>query len=172
MPKRSVPFVDDRKIQLQIELPECLKDGSRDFVSTLSKCHMYMRSNGVVPLKEDLLPLHPFGFWEFYGKKSPGSGLQKLLSAQMEAHVASEMLIRADKSKMEKARLRSIRGKQAGAWLSTLPTSPALTLSDQHFRVASRLRLGLPPQEHLPSTCKCGASLPFLQVYQKINSHP
>eukprot|EP00456_Euglypha_rotunda_P049757 TRINITY_DN3993_c0_g2_i4.p1 TRINITY_DN3993_c0_g2~~TRINITY_DN3993_c0_g2_i4.p1 ORF type:complete len:427 (-),score=23.61 TRINITY_DN3993_c0_g2_i4:53-1333(-) len=78
---------------------------------------------------------------------------------EIESNVAAELLIKSGKNHMTKARLRSIRGKQAGAWLTALPTTPALTLSDLHFRVASRLRLGLPPQDHLPANCKCGANL-------------
>ena len=140
-------------------IPECLTNGSKDFAVTLYDCHKSMKKSGINPLEDDLLPLSPSGFWELYGKKSPGSGLQRLLVSEIESNLAADLMIQADKDNMAKARLRSIKGKKAGAWLSTLPTTPALTLSDLHFRVASRLRLGLPPQDQLPATCKCGANL-------------
>ena len=70
-----------------------------------------MVANGITPLTKDLLPLNYAGFWEFYGKKSPGRGLQRLLSSEMEASKAAEMLIRADKDLPTKARLRAVRGR-------------------------------------------------------------
>src|ERR1700722_12323299 len=68
-------------------------------------------------------------------------------------------MIAANKDLRTKARLRSTRGKGAGAWLTTLPITSALTLSDVHFGFASRLRLGLPPHDHLPRNCTCGYQL-------------
>ena len=115
-----------------------------------------MVENGVVPLKNDLLPLNYQGYWQFYGAKSPGRGLQRLLSSVIESSLASTLLIKADKDLRAKARLRSTRCKGAGAWLTTLPVTSALTLSDGHFRIASRLRLGLPPHDQLPRSCTCG----------------
>ena len=139
--------------------PPSLLDSSRPFVNALSDCHKFMVQNGVVPLKDDLLPLNYKGYWQFYGTKSPGRGLQRLLSSTIESSMAASLLTKADKDFRTKARLRSTRGKGAGAWLTTLPVTPALTLSDAHFRVACRLRLGLPPHDHLPRYCSCGYSL-------------
>jgi len=118
-----------------------------------------MVKNGVNPFKSDLLPPNFLGFWDFYHKKSPGRGLQRLLVAKMESQLAADQMKRSDSSPQEKSRLRSIKGKHAGAWLTTLPLSPMLNLSDAHFRVACRLRLGLPPQDNLPPTCQCGLNL-------------
>jgi len=56
-------------------------------------------------------------------------------------------------------RLVSAAGKFAGVWLSIVPTSLDLQLSDQQMYIASRLRLGLPPLDHLPERCVCGATL-------------
>ena len=39
------------------------------------------------------------------------------------------------------------------------PTSIDLQLSDQQMCIASRIRLGLPPLDHLPERCVCGATL-------------
>ena len=118
-----------------------------------------MTRNGVNPFKSELLPPNFLGFWDFYHKQSPGRGLQKLLVSKMESELAAGQVIRSDGNPQEKSRLRSIKGKHAGAWLTTLPLSPMLTLSDAHFRVACRLRLGLPPQDNLPPTCACGSNL-------------
>jgi len=35
----------------------------------------------------------------------------------------------------------------------------SLVMSDSAFRMASRLRLGMAPQERLPDTCSCGVAL-------------
>ena len=36
-----------------------------------------------------------------------------------------------------------------------IPHSPTVTLSDSEFRYAARHRLGLPPQQNLPTVCVC-----------------
>src|SRR5690606_18464908 len=97
------------------------------------------------PSKSELLPSQFLGFWDLYHKRSPGRGLQRLLVSEMETQLAALQEKRSDNNPYVKSRLRSIKGKHAGAWLTTLPLSPMLTLSDAHFRVACRLRLGLPP---------------------------
>ena len=58
------------------------------------------------------------------------------------------------------ARLRSIRGKGAGAWLDSIPSSEKFALSSGNFVLAASLRLGLllslPPWA---TKCECGKSL-------------
>jgi hypothetical protein len=60
-----------------------------------------------------------------------------------------------------KARLRSIAGQVASAWLETLPTARCPVLPDGYFRPAMSRRLGLPnlPQGAPSVTCFCGAPL-------------
>ena len=58
------------------------------------------------------------------------------------------------------ARFRSLQGKGAGAWLNAIPTSYEFALNPREFRLASRLRLGLPISvSEWITDCNCGASL-------------
>lgn len=58
-----------------------------------------------------------------------------------------------------RARLLSNSAKNAGSWITTLPFTKELTISDVNFRLAVRLRLGLPPQDDLPKCCPCSVEL-------------
>jgi len=55
-------------------------------------------------------------------------------------------------------RLQSSAAPNAGAWLTVIPSSSELTLTDQEFRAACRLRLGLVPSSSLPRRCVCNSS--------------
>ena len=71
----------------------------------------------------------------------------------------ADQLIETD-SNRDAARLRSIRGKGAGAWLDSIPSSEKFALSSGNFVLAASLRLGLPLS--LPpwaTKCECGKSL-------------
>ena len=55
------------------------------------------------------------------------------------------------------ARLRSLQGKGAGAWLEAVPSSQKLALKPSEFRLASFLRLGhFMPFSSLINNCNCG----------------
>ena len=63
-------------------------------------------------------------------------------------------------SNRDAVRLRSIRGKGAGAWLDSIPSSEKFALSSGNLVLAASLRLGLPLS--LPpwvTKCECGKSL-------------
>ena len=50
--------------------------------------------------------------------------------------------------------LLSIAAMKANTWKRVFPSSPLLTLSDEQYRIAARLNLGLPPHRlALPSKC-------------------
>ena len=49
--------------------------------------------------------------------------------------------------------------RNAGAWLTVIPTSPEVRLLNLEYRQAMRLRLGLPAAEDLPRRCFCNADL-------------
>ena len=58
------------------------------------------------------------------------------------------------------ARLRSLQGKGAGAWLDSIPSSQKFALSPGSFRLAAFVRLGLSmPLPHSIKTCECGKPL-------------
>jgi hypothetical protein len=54
--------------------------------------------------------------------------------------------------------ISSCLSKSSRAWLLAFPT-PSSSLTDREFRLASRLRLGLPPSDTLPRVCRCSARL-------------
>ena len=60
----------------------------------------------------------------------------------------------------ESSRSRSLRGKGAGAWLDSIPTSTKFALNAANFCFATRLRLecDIPLAAALDS-CECGQSL-------------
>jgi len=100
--------------------------------------------------------------------------LQKEIMEKVEHQIASGLMMDADKDRATKARLRSIK-KNASAWLLCIPTHSSLTLNDTTYRLAARL--GLTPQDNLPSTCSCGADLlrephHFLSCSQKTAGNP
>ena len=59
------------------------------------------------------------------------------------------------------ARLRGVACRSASVWLDALPTTRAHTMSDEQFRCAARLRLGLPqgPFNAVDVRCDCNLTL-------------
>ena len=87
----------------------------------------------------------------------PVPGLQKCITAKAETH--RRALLTEIFSDADKARVTSCSSKNAGAWLTALPSSEhGWTLSDEEFLIAARLRMGLPPHDRLPRICSCGVS--------------
>ncbi|XP_062499045.1 uncharacterized protein LOC134176390 [Corticium candelabrum] len=57
------------------------------------------------------------------------------------------------------ARLRSVAGKEAGAWLHAIPSDDELAIETREYRLAAYLRLGLPIFGQWAVTCDCGATV-------------
>ena len=107
----------------------------------------------------DVFPKRSTDLWSWYGDVGAGRGLQKLLIAEVENNCAARLLQDSQGDPRTVARLTSAQSKLAGVWLTSLPVSKDQTLSDNHFRMAARLRLGLPPQDDLPRQCSCKSVL-------------
>ena len=107
----------------------------------------------------DVFPDRPTDLWTWYGQVGAGRGLQRLLVAELEDSRATGLLNDSQGDPHSVARLTSAQSKLAGVWLTTLPVSKDHSLGDNHFRMAARLRLGLPPQDDLPRVCSCQAVL-------------
>ena len=76
------------------------------------------------------------------------------------SHKRSEEVIKSMNSERHVARIRSLHGKGAGAWLEVIPTSDKNALKPNEFRVASCMRLGAGlPFSRLLKTCDCGTEL-------------
>ena len=88
---------------------------------------------------------------------APVPGLQKCITAKAESqHRALQIAHYTDE---DKARVTSCSSKNAGAWLTALPSAEfGWTLSDEEFLIAARIRMGLPPHDRLPPVCACGFS--------------
>ena len=73
---------------------------------------------------------------------------------------AFQHLVDAAPSARDEARFRSLQGKSTGAWLHVLPTSYIFALNPREFRLACRVRLGLPITiSKWVESCNCNAPL-------------
>ena len=80
--------------------------------------------------------------------------------SKRQARVNSENLLSSAATARDAARLRSVRGKSAGAWLSALPTDQEFSLSTYDFRLATLLHLGMSiPLSDWSGSCNCGTQL-------------
>ena len=68
--------------------------------------------------------------------------LQHRLSTKIGGDSATDIIIQAQ-SDRDAARLRSLQGRGAGAWLDVIPTSAKYALKTNEFCLASYLRLGV-----------------------------
>ncbi|XP_065842630.1 uncharacterized protein [Oscarella lobularis] len=84
--------------------------------------------------------------------------LQKTLCSEIYRSSASEVFF-ASADNRDVARLRSCRGSQAGRWVEAVPTSKALALKPNAFRLAAYLRLGCPLDFALAcfDSCECNS---------------
>ena len=72
----------------------------------------------------------------------------------------SEDFIKSIKSNQDAARLRSLQGKGAGAWLDVIPLTYKNAHKPNEFRLASCMRLGISlPFSRLVEHCDCGQKL-------------
>ena len=124
-------------------------------------CHSYYATPSLSSqtVSESPIPSTAVGFWDFYGVAPPPPGLQRGLVGFIGKSLYSTELIKNDNDYCTRARLLSNSAKSAGLWLTTLPLTPELTVSDTNFRLGARFRLGLPPQDDLPKQCHCGTLL-------------
>ena len=63
-------------------------------------------------------------------------------------------------SKLSAARLHSLQGRGAGAWIDAIPSCGKLSMKPSEYRLATYIRLGMSmPFRSLIATCECGRSL-------------
>ena len=128
-----------------------------DTLEDVKSCHRALCSM-IARIPRDLVPPDPANIWVTYGQGAVSRGLQKALCVLIDERIAADYgTARAHRG--DKQRMTSCSAKNAGAWLTAIPSSPAATLMDTEFRYAARHRLGLPPQHNLPAACPCGAAL-------------
>ncbi|CAI5944224.1 unnamed protein product, partial [Closterium sp. NIES-65] len=112
-------------------------------------------------LPPDVLSLLPP--WPSCASASPDSlfaGASRLL----EAH-ALEAVRARHTSPLHLARLTSLQGGGAGAWLTSVPYADPLRIPEALWQAASSSRLGLPiPQLALAGQCSCGQAIDDMTV--------
>ena len=85
--------------------------------------------------------------------------LQHRLSTKIASDSATDIIIQAQ-SDRDAARLKSLQGRGAGAWLDVIPTSAKYALKTNEFSLASYLRLGVAlPFTNWIKKCDCGHDL-------------
>ena len=96
----------------------------------------------------------------------PLSGMQSLITRAIERKIDTDRIAMLSSahgsdvvSRRRLARLLSARAPCSAAWMTALPTEPALFMSAEDFRLALRHRLGLFPSDHMPRHCSCGEIL-------------
>ena len=85
--------------------------------------------------------------------------LQHCFSTKIASNNAIDLIAQAP-SDRDAARLRSLQGRGAGAWLDVISTSGKHALQANEFSIASNLRLGLAlPFTNWVKVCDCGRDL-------------
>lgn len=113
----------------------------------------------VLPGDHKLVPASMAAFWRLYAVQGMAKKLQSALSAQVELRAAQILTNGPATSRADRQRLASCASRNAGAWITVVPTSSEVRLSDTEYRQAMRLRLGLPVAEGLPVRCFCDADM-------------
>jgi hypothetical protein len=109
-------------------------------------------------------PQQPLSSWAFYASdEHDADKLQKAITAVHESTAALDLLTQGTAS--DRARLLSCQGKFSGAWLTALPMDSSTRISSFDYRLAMRLRLGLPPSDAMPARCACGDLLKNDQIH-------
>ena len=97
----------------------------------------------------------PSRFLPHFLKQSP-QHLQRTITTQLDKRLLSSL--HDLQSPKLTAHLTSLAQRSASLWLSTIPSRPEFVLHNDHFRLAARLRLSLPPCSGPPNSCACGRS--------------
>ena len=72
----------------------------------------------------------------------------------------ADLILDDAKGARDAARLRSLQGKGAGAWLESVPTSDKFAMNKNEFQIAAFLRLGQAmPFNSCVTHCNCGREL-------------
>ena len=96
----------------------------------------------------------------FFSNCLSGVGKLQFQLSKRQAQINSENLLSSAATARDAARLRSVQGNSAGAWLSALPTNQEFALSPYDFRLATLLHLEMPiPLSDWSGSCNCGTQL-------------
>lgn len=107
----------------------------------------------------EALPHSENDFWKRYTAEPARPGLQKeIMEKVMEAdHLKFLQEEKIAEDPTQQARWQAVKADHAGLWITTTPSQQSFRLSDNHFRTAARIRMGLKPHEDIRHCC-CQAS--------------
>jgi hypothetical protein len=108
-------------------------------------------------MEQALLPQTAREFYDKYTKEPVVPGLQKEIMEIIEDKEHYKFLRGRVNKEVDSARWRCVAAEYAGLWLTTAPTHYMFRVADNHFRAASRIRLGLPPHDNV-RFCSCQTS--------------
>ena len=147
------------------------------FVSALAQAIQYMdfmhqptpTDSIKVPLEEALerinsqqhevpLPAYAADFFAHFKQEPAGKGLQRQIMHEILQYQKDTLIDSLRENKTELVRWTGIMAESAGLWITTAPTHAMFKLTDEQFRTAARIRLGLVPHDNL-RFCICGTSL-------------
>ncbi|CAI6005067.1 unnamed protein product [Closterium sp. NIES-64] len=98
--------------------------------------------------------------WSEYFAPTTGTGVSRVLEAR-----ALESVQARHTNPLDLARLTSLQGGGAGAWLMVVPYADSLRIPEAQWQVASAFRLGLPiPQLALAGQCSYGQAIDDMTV--------
>jgi hypothetical protein len=127
------------------------------FVISQSQCHSFFEKFHV-PFDNKPVPPLPTDFWTSFASECALPGTQRLIMKSIYNTQYTALLSDSKSPSPDYARIVSVSQPSSGLWLTSLPFHPSLSISNGHFSIASRIRLGLTPVDNL-ATCSCSASL-------------
>jgi hypothetical protein len=116
--------------------------------SEFARCHQALLDKGVTSIMAS-----PGELWDASSEGVPVDHMQKVLTMALEHNMLEKLA--PELSRSDCARMLSAAGRNAGLWLTTVPSSREFELTDIQFSLAMRHLLGLPPAEQLPPQCAC-----------------
>ena len=128
-----------------------------DFARALTESHEELKNAGIACGDNGVIPSDTRNFWEAFGNNRAMKGLQKVISSKLDNTICTNFL--QSRELRDAQRILSAAAKFGGTWKTVLPSSPDLTLSDEDYRNAAKIGLGLPCQNDLPDKCECGEEL-------------
>ena len=163
--RSSQPTSTSSSIPSPPPLPSSIKTPptSLPLMQALAACHASFVSQGLPTAssqtRKALIPPTSTGFWDWYGPVRPDPGLQRSIVSFIEKRIFSAELISLDSDLQARTRRLCCSAKNAGIWMTTLPYTNELTISDGNYRLAARFWIGLPPLDDLPKQCHCQTHL-------------
>ena len=124
-------------------------------MQTIIQLHQTLRTQGAVVRDKEFIN-DPMDFFTAYSNQPPLK-LQRLITRDVEDKEFGSTVDRSEV--VDKARLKSVSRKYAGAWIMAVPTYGDLSMTDVDYIIQSKIHLGVAPIANMPTHCSCGVNL-------------